>query len=127
VEAEARRPAPPASGDGVFDREEALARCFDREMFDQMRKYFFTQSVEVVEQIRSALGRGAADEIARAAHALRGTLVYLASHPCVAAAEGVEEMGRNGDLHCAAPTIARLEVQIERLKAALTAGGGEWR
>ncbi len=113
---------PAAASNCVFDLQEALDRCFDREMFDQMRSYFFTQSVEVLEQIRGALARGEAEEVARAAHALRGTLVYLGAHPCMDAVECVEEMGREGNLDSAPDAIERLAIQIELLKQALAAG-----
>ena len=108
-----------AVSEDVFNLQEALARCFDREMFDQMREYFFTQSAEVLEQMRGGLARGAAGEIARSAHALRGTLVYLGSHSCLDAVERVEQMGLSGDLTAAAESIERLAIQIGLLKKAL--------
>jgi CheY-like chemotaxis protein len=114
---------PAADSDYVFNLQEALTRCFDREMFDQMRDYFFTQSAEVLEQIHGALARGAAEEIARAAHALKGTLVYLGAHSCLDAVQCVEQMGCGGDLTAAAESVERLANQIELLKQALAPRG----
>jgi two-component system, sensor histidine kinase and response regulator len=114
-------PSTTAEPDCVFNLQEALARCFDREMFDQMREYFVTQSAEMLDRIRVALESGGAEEIARAAHALRGTLVYLGSPSCVEAAARVERMGESGDLSAAVEPIERLTVQIELLKRALAA------
>ena len=90
-----------------------------------MRDYFFTQSAEVLEQIHLALARGEAKEIERAAHALRGTLVYLGSRSCVDAVERVEQMGRSGDLSSATESIERLATQIEILKQALATSVGK--
>jgi two-component system, sensor histidine kinase and response regulator len=118
VEAADESPAPQAS-QPIFDLKEALARCFDRVMFEQMRDYFYTQSVEVLEQIGFALQDQNAAEVARAAHALRGTVVYLGARPCVQAAEVVEHSGQNGDLETAAKAFEGLANQIELLKNAL--------
>jgi two-component system, sensor histidine kinase and response regulator len=103
----------------VFDLQEALNRCFDREMFEQMREYFFTQSAEILKQIRDALARCAGEEIARAAHALKGTVVYLGSCSCLEAIENLEHVSRNGDLTSADKSIEYLAAQIELLKKEL--------
>jgi PAS domain S-box-containing protein len=110
-----------AVSDAIFNQEVAFARCFDREMFNQMRDFFFDQSAEVLKKIQDALSRGAAEEIARAAHALRGTVVYLGSDPCMEAIERVENLGRSGNLDSMAEAIQPLSNQIDRLKQALTA------
>jgi PAS domain S-box-containing protein len=120
VEYEGETPVPQAP-ESIFDLKDALSRCFDRVMFEQMRDYFYTQSVEVLGQIRVALQNGNAAEVARAAHAFRGTLVYLGSRPCVEAVEDVEQSGQNGDLCAAAKAVDRLAEQTELLEKALRA------
>lgn len=120
VEAVPESPAPHAS-DSIFDLQDALSRCFDRVMFEQMRDYFYTQSVEVLQQIRVALKNGKAEEVTHAAHALRGTVLYLGARPCVEAAEDVEQRGLNNNLIGAAEAVDRLADQIELLRKALRA------
>jgi HPt (histidine-containing phosphotransfer) domain-containing protein len=102
-----------------FDREIALAKCYDREMFDEMREYFFSQSGEVLQQMRLALTRGDLKEIARAAHALKGTVAYLGSQSCWDAVLCADAVGDGGDLNSAAESIERLAIQVELLKGAL--------
>lgn len=127
VESEPEVISPSSIADRVFDLQEALNRCFDHEMFEQMREYFFTQSAEILEQIRDAFARFAGEEIARAAHALKGTVVYLGSRSCLEAVENLEHVSRSGDLTSADKSIECLAAQIELLRNALISIGERQR
>jgi HPt (histidine-containing phosphotransfer) domain-containing protein len=105
--------------DSIFNMSDALARCFDRQMFQQMVDFFFVQSAEGMEAMRAALAGGEPAKIAKAAHRLRGTVSYLGAQPCFDAVDSVEQMALSGDLASTAGLIERLSVQIELLKKAI--------
>jgi HPt (histidine-containing phosphotransfer) domain-containing protein len=112
------------NSDFVFDLGEARNRCYDQEMFEQMREFFFSQSVEVLEQINEALTRGDAKEVARAAHSFKGTLVYLGSPSCLEAVRCVEDSSLSGDLRAASDFVCQLAFQTEMLMKALKESEG---
>jgi DNA-binding response OmpR family regulator len=112
-----REAAPISVGKEVFNPEEGRARCFGTsEMFWKMAVFFFKDSARVLDRIHTALQRGDAKEIARAAHHLRGTVVYLGAQSTAEAAEQVERLATAGDLKGVAEAVHPLESQIELLK-----------
>jgi signal transduction histidine kinase/DNA-binding NarL/FixJ family response regulator/HPt (histidine-containing phosphotransfer) domain-containing protein len=120
----AERPiaVPPPAADSIiapFNLDEALKRCFDGQMFGDMVEFFFTESATLMDQMRSALNEDNGGDIARAAHRLRGTIVYLGAPHAMKAAECVEQTGESGDLIAAATAIEQLDSQVEILKQAL--------
>jgi HPt (histidine-containing phosphotransfer) domain-containing protein len=88
-------------------------------LFRDMVAYLGSQSREVLAEIRRARDAGNAESLARAAHALKGTLVYLAAAPAMSAVKRVEQLGRAGDLAAAAPACRDLEREVARLQRAL--------
>ena len=115
--------AEPATGrEEVFNLDAAVARCFGkREIFWKMVEFFFTDSAETLNQIRTALAGGDTAEIARAAHHLRGTVVYLCARSAAEAAEQVELLAASGDLSRVAQAVEHLENQVGLLKEAIAA------
>jgi HPt (histidine-containing phosphotransfer) domain-containing protein len=112
-------PEPKSAMDSIFDMREAMARCFDREMFRQMVDFFFAESPVALAEIRTALTRGDLKKIAATAHMLRGTISYLGSKPCFDAATNVEQTAAGGDLAATAEAIETFSDRIERLKMAI--------
>jgi HPt (histidine-containing phosphotransfer) domain-containing protein len=111
-------------GDGQFDfdLQDALDRCFDRVMFEQMREFFFEQSAETLKELHRATALGESKAIAHAAHAFKGTVAYLGSQSCLKAVQTLEQAGEDGDLKTAAQRIEHLAKQVEHLKKALLLG-----
>lgn len=103
----------------TFNLQEALQHCFTGKMFREMVDFFFAESVEVMERMHAALAGGDAEAAGRAAHRLRGTLVYLGASPAMEAASRLEEAGMSGNLTAVAEAIGLLDVQIELLKRAI--------
>jgi signal transduction histidine kinase/DNA-binding response OmpR family regulator len=114
-------PAEPSDpAESTFSLEAALKQLGGREqLFREMVTYFETQAQDVLAAIRQAQDGRDAAAIARAAHALKGTLVYLGAAPAVAAAKRVEQLGRAGDLATAGSACRDLEQEVARLQLAL--------
>jgi HPt (histidine-containing phosphotransfer) domain-containing protein len=91
-------------------------------MFDQMRKFFFEQSVDTLKELHRAAAQGETKAIAHAAHALKGTVAYLGSQSCLKAVQLIEQAGEDGDLPFAEQQTEHLAKQIELLKKALLLG-----
>jgi HPt (histidine-containing phosphotransfer) domain-containing protein len=104
----------------IFNFEEALTRCMgQRQMLLEMMDFFRDESAEVLPAIRAALARGDAAAMGRAAHRLKGTVVYLASQPVTDATRDLEQMGLNNDLAGADQAVERLARAVESLEQAL--------
>lgn len=104
----------------VFDAEAALKRCFGRqEMLEEMVNLFPTESAELLNQMRGGLAHGDIAETGRAAHRLRGTLVFLGAQPAANAAEKTEQAARSGDPVTAAEAVEELEHEVELLRETL--------
>jgi CheY-like chemotaxis protein len=64
-----------------FDAAEALVRCAGQhEILAEMVSFYLDNIGTWIDEMRVAADTGAARELARLAHRLRGTLVYLAAH-----------------------------------------------
>ena len=119
----ARPPASPPPCDAaleVFDCQAALASLDGRaSLLQKMTTYFFPDAPHCLAEMQAGLKGGAPDTIARAAHRLNGTLIYLGAAPASQAAHCVEQAGIAGDLAQAASAIEALTAQVARLDAAL--------
>jgi HPt (histidine-containing phosphotransfer) domain-containing protein len=106
----------------IFDADAALKRCFGkRETLEEMVNVFPTESTELLSQMRRALSNGDISETGRAAHRLRGTVVFLGAQPAADAALEVEQASKSGDLAAVAKAIVSLEHQVELLRKVLAA------
>jgi HPt (histidine-containing phosphotransfer) domain-containing protein len=104
----------------VYDRDDAVRRCFGKEeMFRGMAGFLFEEEGPLLAQMRAALTAGQAEELAKAAHRLKGTVGYLAAATAMDAVSRVERLGHAGELADAAAAIEQLEREIQRLKQAL--------
>ena len=112
-EAAAARAAPP------LDLDDALRRCADPQMFLEMANYFLAEAADLLQRMGDSLGRGNFDEIAGAAHRLRGSTVYLGAQPTVLAAMTVERLAGQRDPQMLAEAVGRLEAEVSRLCEAL--------
>ena len=104
----------------VFDRDEALKRCFgNRETLKEMMDFFPKESMELLGKMHSALDQGDLAETGRAAHRLKGSVVYLGAQPATEAAIKIEQASKSGNLMEACQAILELEHEVELLKKAL--------
>ncbi len=124
-QAEPRRAIPVGHEDkNIFDTDDALAKCYgNREMMSRMIAFFLTDSTDLLAKMRTALRNRDTEEIANAAHRLRGTVLYLGAKAAVDAAKRTEQTGRSGDLAAAATAVEQLEDEIRLLAEAIVASG----
>jgi len=117
---EVQATAPNELDEPVFVFAAAMKQLGGREkLFREMVAYLGPQALEVFREIRRAHAAGDAEALGRAAHALKGTLVYLGAAPAVAIAKQVEQLSRTGDLAAAGPASRILEREVARLQLAL--------
>jgi CheY-like chemotaxis protein len=118
--AESRQAAAPLASAAVFNLTDAVARALGKyDLFRQMVDFFYQEADPLVERMRSAMAGGDAEDLVYAAHRLKGTILYLGSHPAMESADRLERIGRSGDLAPAADALQEFEQWIDRLKIAL--------
>jgi CheY-like chemotaxis protein/HPt (histidine-containing phosphotransfer) domain-containing protein len=111
----------PPPTDEVLDWTAAMENVDgDPEFLKELAKLFFTEGAKAMQEIRAAITAADATRLRRAAHTLRGSVACFAAKPAVEAALRLEMMGRDGNLSDAEAAWAALEVEIERLRSALT-------
>lgn len=99
-----------------IDLRAAFARLGnDRGMLNDMVTFFLEDSPELLQCIRRATDEDNAEEVARAAHSLKGLCANFDAHSAADAAREVETIGRAGKLNSAATAIATLEEHVEKL------------
>jgi HPt (histidine-containing phosphotransfer) domain-containing protein len=76
---------------------------------------------ERLESLREAIQEADSNRLARTAYSLKGALGNFGAERARALAAELETMGRNGALQGAAERFALLEVELERITAALAA------
>src|SRR5690242_10208614 len=84
----------------------------DRELLHRMAQLFVDQCPQLMEQIRTALGRGDGVALQRAAHTLRGSVSNFAATPAYEAAKKLEQLGREGKFEAATAAHGDLEKAI---------------
>ncbi len=108
----------------VFDPQAALTRVGgDEELLRELTAVFLTDAPTWLNDARAAAARGDAVGLRRAAHTIKGAVGYFGAAEAAAAAARVEELGRTGDPAAAVAALPELEQALDRLTAALRAGG----
>ena len=91
----------------------------DLELAQQLAAIFVEECPNMVQRLRTAVSEGAADEVRRAAHALKGSLSNFIDGGPTATAFELETMGRDGRLDETARALERLEGEIAGLTVRL--------
>ncbi len=91
----------------------------DTELAVQLAAIFIDEYPRMLERLRAAVTAGSADEVRRAAHALKGSVSNFIDGGPTATAFELETMGRNGQLDGTPLTLDRLEQEIVALTACL--------
>jgi len=100
--------------------ERMLARLDgDTELAAQLAEIFIDEYPRMFERLRGAVASGSADEVRRAAHALKGSVSNFVDGGPTATAFELETMGRNGQLAGASAVLDRLEREIVALTVCL--------
>lgn len=85
----------------------------------QLAEIFNDEYSRMLDELRTAVEAGAADEVRRAAHALKGSVANFIDGGPTATAFELETMGRNGQLEGSPALLDRLEEEVIALAAHL--------
>jgi HPt (histidine-containing phosphotransfer) domain-containing protein len=91
----------------------------DVELAVQLAEIFNDEYSRMLDQLRAAVEAGAADEVRRAAHALKGSVANFVDGGPTATASELETMGRNGQLEGSSILFDRLEQEVIALTVCL--------
>ncbi len=109
-------------GEGITQREDLFERVAgDVSLLRELVELFMDDSLRLVDRIRQAVTRKDADDLEKAAHALKGSVLNFEAKTVADIAQALETMGRNRDLTQAQNVVAELEKQIEAMRAELKA------
>jgi CheY-like chemotaxis protein len=110
----------PSSDVPVLDRTALYEQVGDEaDLLLKVIEMFRNDSVQVVAKLDDALTRGDASEVQQGAHRIKGALLTLGGKAAAEVAMRLEHMGRAGDLSEAAPALAQLRHELERLNPEL--------
>jgi CheY-like chemotaxis protein len=116
------RPAAAAPG---FDRAYALAQAGgDASLLDELAALFQVHGPRQLDALRDALRRGAARDVALAAHTLKGSATVFLPQESLDALHRVEQFGKQGRLADALALLPPVEAVVGDLAAALESLGG---
>jgi two-component system sensor histidine kinase/response regulator len=87
----------------------------DMELAQQLAAIFIDEYPRMLERLRAAVSGGSADEVRRAAHALKGSVSNFIDGGPTATAFELENMGRAGQLEGTALALDRLEQELVAL------------
>ncbi len=108
-------------GPRPMDQEAALERAGgEHSLLVELANMCLADTPDALESIRTAVEGGDAKGVQRAAHKLKGSLLVLAADPASEAAYRLETIGAEGTLDNAAAALSTLEVELDRLRPALT-------
>jgi len=117
-------PSKPAEGplpeqtreDGVIDCAALLAGVAgNRRLLRELVRLFLADCPLRLRGIKEAVRRGDAEALRKEAHTLKGSVGNFAAKQALAAAQRLEDMGRDGDLAKAGAACIALESQLARL------------
>jgi two-component system, sensor histidine kinase and response regulator len=108
--------------EGIIHREALLETVAgDVDLLSELVELFMEDSLRLVDRIRQAVMRKDADELEKAAHELKGSVLNFRAKSVADIAQALETIGRKGDLSQARNVVAELEMQLEALRAELKA------
>jgi signal transduction histidine kinase/DNA-binding NarL/FixJ family response regulator len=110
----------PAAPKLVCDRTAAIAMMGDEELFDQLAAMYIADAPGYLHELDAAFAAADADQLARAAHTLKGLFATFAAAG-ETVAQQLEQTARRGDLSSCAELVAAVRTHTEALATALAA------
>lgn len=105
-----------------FDVETLWRRLdHDRDLLREVVAVFAVEAPQLLARIEEGIRGGSADDVKRASHKLKGSLLQFAAGAAVVAAQELEEKAENGLVAGAAPLLDRLRHEIDLLREGLNA------
>ncbi len=106
--------------DSVFNYARALDEFGnDPEFLNEVASEFIKTAASQVQTLMSACSSGRSETLHRAAHSIKGGAANLRAMELSAAARAVEEIGESGDLAGCPEAIEKLQIELNRFRAAL--------
>ena len=106
---------------GVIDVEAASRRVGGTEMLIELAEILLEECPMLMRNIRDAITERDADVLQRASHTLKGSSRVFEAEQVAAAAQRLEDMGRNRELDDTQPALEALNHEVQRMMSALTA------
>jgi len=111
-----------ASPEAGFDFSAALNYVGgDRELLDELLGIFVEDAPIRMKALRHAIGNAEATELTREAHTLKGALKVIGATTAAGLAQGLEALGRDGNMGEADKLAVALEREMDRLMQSLMA------
>jgi HPt (histidine-containing phosphotransfer) domain-containing protein len=105
----------------THDAEELMAITGeDFELLDQLSRLFRANAPRQLQALRQAVGSRRFDDMAHAAHRLKGALLVVAARPAARQAQAVERAARDQTLAGVEESMSLLGRMVPRLMAALS-------
>jgi CheY-like chemotaxis protein len=104
-------------GDGSVLDSRALLEGVggNRRLLLELAELFLADLPRLVARIKTALGSSNAEELARAAHALKGSVGNFGASKAMGSADKIEMFGKSGDFSSAAKALATLESELAQV------------
>ena len=111
-----------ASPEAGFDFSAALNYVGgDRELLDELLGIFVEDAPIRMKALRHAIGNAEATELTREAHTIKGALKVIGATTAAGLAQGLEALGRDGNMGEADKLAVALEREMDRLMQSLMA------
>jgi CheY-like chemotaxis protein len=118
VDTKSAKPIP--GGEVCLDRLGALRNLEgDEEFLNELSEMFLQQCPDLLAAVEAAISRESAEELQRAAHALKGSSLVIGGQATAASALALEQLGRDGKLLEAVPVLRGLQGNLAELRVAL--------
>jgi signal transduction histidine kinase/DNA-binding response OmpR family regulator len=113
-------PSPAKKGDTLVDQRALLAGVDDDpRLLRELIRLFLSDYPKILAQLKQALRLEDAKALANGAHKLKGAVGNFAAKKAAAAAELVENLGKEGDLRAASEAFVTLESELALLSGEL--------
>ena len=89
------------------------------ELLQDLVDLFDKEAPVLLAKISAAVEQGALEDLQKASHKLKGSLLQFSARPAAALASGLEQMGKSGSLDGAAEKAAELKSEVLALGEAL--------
>jgi len=108
------------AGPEIFDRAALLDRLDgDAELLEQILQVFIADCASRLTAVDAALAAGSAQDLAAAAHAIKGAALNMSAHRLADVASALETAGHRGELSDAPVLVASLHHEAEQLQVHL--------
>lgn len=112
--------AEPKGEVNMVDESKMLERCQgDRQLLGEIIELFDAGAEKLLEEVARPAEQGDAEKVAKAAHALKGSIANFTDGPAYLLAQKIEADARGGNLSACRSDLSNLQKAVQRLRRAL--------